>query len=264
MKLYIVPTPIGNLEDFTFRAVKVLQESDAIFCEDTRVTIKLLNSYEIKTKLHSLHEHNEMSRLEMIKNYLDEEKQIVLVSDAGTPCISDPGTKIINQLLKEGYEVTALPGATAFTTALSASGFDTSKFSFYGFFERKQQKAVKQLKTLIGNDQLSVFYESPHRINKTLQLIYETLGDVKVCLGRELTKYYEQYYRGNISQFLETQFKGELVLILDKVPALEKNIVEEVQNLYERGYSQKDIIKMLKDEFNKNDIYREYLKIKNN
>ncbi|MFV0498993.1 MAG: 16S rRNA (cytidine(1402)-2'-O)-methyltransferase [Bacilli bacterium] len=265
--LYLVPTPIGNLEDMTFRAIKVLSQSDCIYCEDTRTSSKLLSHYSIKTKTRSLHEHNEEERISEIKSALDERKMVSIISDAGMPNICDPGFKVIKSLIDENYKVVSLPGANAFISALAASGLDSSCFTFLGFFEKKDARAKEVLRKVSTMNMTVGFYESPHRINKTLCLIKEELGDINIVISREISKKFETIYRGKISEFMDIKFKGEIVLLLEKINfneqlPLEKYIEKELDN----GLSGKTLVKAIaiKTDYSKNKIYNKYLDIINN
>lgn len=217
--LYIVPTPIGNLKDFTFRAVEVLSEVDKILAEDTRVTSKLLSHYHISKPLISYHDHNEHRILEKIIEELKSGIKFAIVSDAGTPLISDPGFLLVRECHKVGIEVVALPGASALTTALSASGLPTDKFHFEGFLPHKKgrSKRWEWLKEYKGS---IVFYESPHRLKKLLQEINDNLGDeTLVCVAKEISKIYESYNLKSVSELLlefkdENKIRGEYVIIL--------------------------------------------------
>ena len=230
-KLYIIPTPIGNLGDITLRAINTLKEVSTILCEDTRMSSKLLNHLEIKGKnLLSYHEHNESKRVKEILELLDSGEDIALISDAGTPLISDPGSVILkalyehNESLEETHKIIPLPGASALTTAISACPFDVSRFSFEGFLPSSGQHRRRVLKKIKEKEieGTMVFYESPHRIKKTLKDIELSLGEKQVFLAREISKMHEQFYLGSPADLilsLESQFqsgdiKGEFVLII--------------------------------------------------
>lgn len=222
-KLYIVPTPIGNLSDITYRAIDHLRSSDIILAEDTRQTKKLLDHYEIQNKMYPFHQHNEHKILAKVIQELKSGKNIALCSDAGTPGISDPGYLLIRECINEGIEVVSLPGATAVITALVASGLPCDKFVFEGFLPHKKGKQTKIL-SFKDEERTLVCYESPHRITKTLVMIQELLGDSrKLVIARELTKKFEEVLRGNasdlISHFEENQPKGEFVLLIGGVNA---------------------------------------------
>jgi len=220
MKLYIVATPIGNLEDISSRALRILKEVDFVLCEDTRVTRVLLNKYEIKTPTISYFQHSGLAKVNQIIDLLKQGKNLALVSDAGTPGISDPGNKLIELVLKElpDLKIEPIPGPCAAIAALSISGLPTDKFVFYGFLPHKKGKE-KILKEIIGNKFTSVFYESTHRILKTLEKLKDLgIGDEQVVVCRELTKKFETVYRGNIDEVLteleNDTVKGEFVVVI--------------------------------------------------
>jgi 16S rRNA (cytidine1402-2'-O)-methyltransferase len=225
-KFYIVATPIGNLEDISFRAVRILSEVDVILCEDTRVTGKLLAHYEIKAKLESYHAQSNEAKEKKILDNIEDGVTYALVSDAGTPTISDPGVKIVYEASKrfgDELDIISIPGATAFVTALAISGFMGNQFTFYGFLPHK--KGRKSLfDEMFQSNRISIFYESPHRLMKTLSFIYENYKDSgrKIFVARELTKMYEEKIKGDIeevySYFEENKgkVKGEFVVIIDK------------------------------------------------
>jgi len=215
-KLYIIATPIGNLGDISIRALEILKEVDLILCEDTRVTKKLLTRYEISKPTVSYHQHSKLTKLRYILEELDKEKSIALVSDAGTPTISDPGARLVAYLSKElpDLKIIPIPGPSALTTALSISGFSANKFIFLGFppNKKKRKKFFQELNDL---KQTIVFYESPHRILKTLNELIDCQREVVVC--RELTKKFETIYRGKIKEIIEqVKPKGEFVVVIDK------------------------------------------------
>lgn len=218
--LYLVPVPIGNLDDITFRALKVLQSADVIACEDTRSTGQLLKHYKIvPKKLISLHEHNEIERGNFIVSASLEGKKIALVSDAGSPCISDPGARLVSFVLSQEITVVPLPGATAFVPALSASGFPTDQFTFLGFPPQKKGRQ-SFLKSALEREETLILYESSHRIVKLLQeLCALDASERKICICRELTKMHEEFLRGTAQECLEIlakrdSQKGEFVVIL--------------------------------------------------
>ncbi len=263
--LYLVPTPIGNMEDITYRAINILKNSDIIYCEDTRVSRKLLDFYQIKSKLTSLHEHNEESKIAEIKANLDNGLKLSVISDAGMPNICDPGFKIVKELVNSNYNVVALPGANAFITALASSGLSTAHFSFYGFFERKESKALELLNILKNTDITAGFYESPNRINKTLKLIESTLGNVNVVIAREISKKFETIYRGPVNEFSNLSFKGEIVLLVECIKSedelsLEELIITEIKN----GNYGKNLVKTISaiSNYRKNEIYDKYIELK--
>lgn len=270
--LYLVPTPIGNLEDVTYRTLNILKEVEVIFCEDTRVTLNLLNYFNIKKKLITLHDHNEDLIKEKIIEYLKTGCNVALVSDRGTPVISDPGYKTVKYLIKEGYNVIGLPGPCAFVPALITSGISSEHFLFYGFLNSNEVKRKKELRQLSNYEYTIVFYEAPHRINKTLNNIYEIFGDREISLSREISKKFESIYHGKIDKLIESneEIKGELVLVVEgnKEDIDISNIsIEESVNLYiKNGHTIMDAIKMVSKERNvpKADVYSEYHKIKKN
>ena len=265
--LYLVPTPIGNMEDMTFRAIRVLGEVEVIFSEDTRVTQNLLNYYDIKKKLISLHDHNEDNAKETVLSYLEKGFSVAIVTDRGTPIISDPGYKTVSYVSKKGYRVVGLPGACAFVPALIMSGIAPQPFTFYGFLDSKVEKKRKELEKLKFVTNTIIFYEAPHRILKTMELILEVFGDREVSLSREISKKYESIYRGTISNLLPSleDIKGEFVVVVSGFKdnmdeEMELSVVEQVDFYIENGVSQMEAIKMVAKESNlkKNDVYREY------
>ena len=217
-QLFIVPTPIGNLQDITFRAIEMLKSVDVILAEDTRVTKKLLTHYQITTPLRAFHQNNEHKALSGVIEELLSGKRIALVSDAGTPGISDPGFLLVREAIKEGIVVETLPGATAFIPALVNSGLPCDKFVFEGFLPHKKGRQTR-LQTLAEEERTIVFYESPHRIEKTLLQLVEFFGKERKCaLSREISKLYEEHLRGTLAEVLkmiqEKPIKGEIVLIV--------------------------------------------------
>src|SRR5690606_4226862 len=202
-KLYVVPTPIGNLDDMTIRAVNILKEVDVIACEDTRQTSKLINHFNIEASLISYHEHNKFERENQLLDLLKQGKSIALVSDAGMPIISDPGAELVRRVREEGFDVIVLPGANAALTALVGSGLAGGSFTFYGFLPRKKSEIIQVLKALSEQEHTLIFYESPHRVKKTLQTMQEVYAsDRKVVLARELTKKFEEYITGTIDELM--------------------------------------------------------------
>ena len=217
--LYLVPTPIGNLEDMTFRAIRMMKEADLIAAEDTRNTKKLCNYFEIETPVTSYHEHNKESSGYKLIEKIREGAKVALVSDAGMPTISDPGTELVAEAIAEGLTVVPLPGANAALTALIASGILPQPFYYYGFLQRGKKDKKKELELLARQTATIVLYESPHRLKETLSLMLDGLGDRKIVLCRELTKKYEEFLRGTISETLawaeEEEVRGEFVLIIE-------------------------------------------------
>ena len=218
-RLYIVATPIGNLKDFTFRAIDTLKEVDFVFAEDTRNSIQLMKHYNIETKIDSYHEHNNVQKIPKIINLLNEGNNIGLISDAGTPTISDPGYKLIRACIDEKIDIVPIPGASAVTTALSASGLPSDSFFFLGFLPHKKgrKKKISFLKSL---DNTIIIFESPHRLLKTLKELHDELGERPIVVARELTKLYEEIARGNFESVIEyfesKKVKGEIVIIIGR------------------------------------------------
>lgn len=265
--LYLISTPIGNLDDMTYRSVKILEEVCAIFSEDTRVTLNLINYLGIKKKLIPLHEHNEDTAKEKVLEYLKRGESVALVTDRGTPIISDPGFKTSEYIIKNGYNVVALPGATAFVPALITSGIAPQPFLYYGFLNSNDNKRKKELEELSDNKCTMIFYEAPHRIMKTLDLMLEVLGDRNISISREITKKFESIYRGKISEVKSIiPEKGEFVIIVDG--SSDNNIDESLSivdavNLYiKAGLPVMDSIKRVAKErgIPKGEVYKEYHK----
>lgn len=218
-KLFLVPTPIGNLEDMTFRAVRILKEVDVILAEDTRTSAKLLSHYEIKNRLVSHHKFNEHKTVEMIAAQIEEGKNVALISDAGTPGISDPGFLLVKTCLEKDIQVECLPGATALIPALVNSGFPTDRFTFEGFLPQKKGRH-KKIKELMTETRTMIFYESPYRLMKTLEQFAEFLGsDRRASVSRELSKMFEENKRGTLAELIEyfgaKAIKGEIVIVLE-------------------------------------------------
>ncbi|MGM0471055.1 MAG: 16S rRNA (cytidine(1402)-2'-O)-methyltransferase [Bacillota bacterium] len=276
-KLYICGTPIGNLEDISLRALRILQEVDYIAAEDTRRTQNLLNHYDIDTSLISYHEHNEEERSKEIIDRLQSGEQIALVSDAGMPGISDPGYKLTSLADQEGIRVVPIPGPTAMTAALVASGLPTDKFIFEGFLPRKDKQRQERLKKLSAETRTIVFYESPYRLKESLEHILEVLGDREIAVWREITKKFEEKVSGTVSEVLEhfrnNQPQGEFTIILDGMDSEELNykeevwkdlsILEHVKLLMDKGVSKKRAIKLVAKERNlpKRDVYKEAIAV---
>lgn len=219
-KLYLVGTPIGNLEDMTYRAIRILQEVDTIAAEDTRNTIKLCNHYEIKTPLMSYHEHNLVVGGEKILDLLAAGKSVALVSDAGMPCISDPGADIATRAIEQGYDVIPVPGANAAITALVASGLTTQPFAFHGFLSRHKKERKLQIERLKSREETIILYEAPHRLKETLKALAEQIEPSrKVVLAREVTKKFEEFLRGTLEEAVlwagEHAIRGEFCLLIE-------------------------------------------------
>ncbi|MEH2186526.1 MAG: 16S rRNA (cytidine(1402)-2'-O)-methyltransferase [Nostoc sp.] len=230
--LYVVGTPIGNLEDITFRAVRILQTVDIIAAEDTRHTGKLLQHFQVKTPQVSYHEHNRTSRIPELLEHLVNDKAIALVSDAGMPGISDPGYELVKACIETGIPVVPIPGASAAITALSAAGLPTDRFVFEGFLPAKTQQRQEHLESLQTESRTLIFYESPHRLRDTLQDLAEVWGsDRQIVLGRELTKLYEEFWRGTIAEaiahYSQREPQGEYTLVVAGIPASQPQLTEE-------------------------------------
>ena len=262
--VYVVPTPIGNLGDMTFRAIEILKNVEVIFSEDTRVTLQLLNHFEIKKKLIHMDDHNEETIKEKVLEYLRNNKSVAIVTDRGTPIISDPGYKTVKYLREKGYNVIALPGATAFVPALVASGISAEHFIFYGFLSSKEKKMYDELEMLKDSEYTLVFYEAPHRIVRTLEAMLKVFGDRNISISREISKLHEMVYVGKISTALETiDVKGEFVIVVeansDKIVD-DTPIVECVDRYIKSGLSSMDAIKRVAKErkIPKGEVYKEY------
>lgn len=218
MKLYVVPTPVGNLEDMTFRAVRVLKEADLILAEDTRTSGFLLKHFEIKTPMHSHHKFNEHKTVESVVQRIKSGQKVALISDAGTPAISDPGFLVVRQCVLNDIEVECLPGATAFVPALVASGLPNDRFCFEGFLPQKKGRQTR-INNLKAESRTMIFYESPFRLAKTLSQLAEVFGNERKCVvAREISKIHEQMHRGTLTElaayFNMNQPKGEIVVIV--------------------------------------------------
>lgn len=272
-KLYIVGTPIGNLEDITLRALRILKEADVIACEDTRTTRKLLSRYGIDKPLLSYHEHNETARAEEIAALLAEGKNVALVTDAGTPCISDPGYRAVRLASERGFDVLPVPGPSAAISALSVSGLPTSGFVFLGFPPRTKKALTDLLARVKDYPETLVFYESPNRVVKALGVMLDTLGDRSVSLGREITKLYEEAIRGSISDVLKrleekSGVKGEVTLVVEgagkKSSAPDAETMDGLLEAYmEEGLSLKDAVRKASEETgaSKSSTYKRALEI---
>jgi 16S rRNA (cytidine1402-2'-O)-methyltransferase len=270
--LYIVATPIGNLEDITLRAVRILKEVDLIAAEDTRHTRNLLNKYEISVPLTSYHDHNKEEKAPVLVAQLLEKKNIAIVSDAGTPGISDPGYFLINLAIDQMIPVVPIPGATAAIAALSISGMPTDSFVFEGFLPSKHGARLKRLLALAKEERTLIFYEAPHKIIKALEEMFEVFGNRRAVVSRELTKIHEETFRGTLSEVLDHvrtgTIKGEFTIIVRgfKREALKQDVdtAEYLKNLMlHRGLSKKDAITATAEELGlpKKDVYKESLKI---
>ena len=262
---YIVPTPIGNIQDMTLRAIEVLKSVDLIACEDTRVTQKLLNHYDIKTKCVSYHKHNERERVEYFLSELGIGKKIALVSDAGTPMICDPGGILLTELMNAGYTITSLPGACAVTTFLSKVPRSGEEFTFIGFIPRGEKQIEQIMQEYLKTN--LVFYDSPERILKTLKIVHSVRGDVKIALGRELSKLFEEVVVDTISNVIEhfkDGIKGEIVCMIYASDDTDRTEMElKIKDLKNKGFKDKDISVILSSllGYNKNDVYKKSLRM---
>ena len=266
--LYLIPTPIGNLEDITIRAVNILKEVDVVFCEDTRVTSLLLKHLDIHKKMVPNHEFNERQNQEKLINYLSKGLNVGLVSDRGTPVISDPGYEMAKIAIENNYNVVALPGPTALIPALISSGLAPSPFTFYGFLNSKEGKRKKELEELKSHKETMIFYEAPHRIEDTLKNILEVLGNRSIAISREITKKYEEIFRGSVEDVIKeiNNIKGEIVIVVDgnkeEINFDNIPVIEHINSYIKQGLSSKDAIKKVSEDrhVKKGDIYNEYHK----
>lgn len=275
--LYLCATPIGNLEDITFRVLRTLKEVDLIAAEDTRNSIKLLNHFEIKTPMTSYHEYNKIEKAYQFVDKLREGKNIALITDAGTPGISDPGEDLVRICYEEGIEVTSLPGAAACITALTMSGLPTRRFAFEAFLPREKKERALVINQLKNETRTIIVYEAPHHLVKTLEELYEALGDRTITICRELTKRYEEKLKMTLSEALryyeDNEPRGEYVLVIDgksfdKIAEEEKKSwenmsLEEHMAVYEnQGIDRKEAMKLVaKDRgVSKRDVYQALLK----
>lgn len=270
-KLYLVATPIGNLDDITLRAIKTLEEVDLIAAEDTRHTLKLLNHLKIKKPLISYYKQTEKNKSNILIDKLIEGKNIALVSDAGTPGISDPGEEIVRKSIENNIKVIPIPGACALINGLICSGLDSKEFTFIGFLPVNQTEKKNKLEEIKNENKTLIFYEAPHKLKGTLQKMLEILGNRKIVLARELTKIHEEYIRGNLDEILQNQEepKGEYVILVE---GNKENIKNEVilnelslESHYEyyknKGFEKKEIIKKIASDrkTNKNEIYQYFI-----
>lgn len=277
-KLYLVPTPIGNLKDITLRALEVLQSVDLIAAEDTRQSLKLLNHFNIKKTLISYHQHNEQGKSNDIVDRLKAGLNIAIVTDAGTPGISDPGSVVVQRCVEEGISFEVLPGATAITTALVYSGLDTTKFLFKGFLPRENKDRKPIIENLMDRQETLIFYEAPHRLLDTLKFLRENLGNRRIAICRELTKLYEEILRMRLDESIEhynnINPRGEYVLVVEgksieeienekKALWEELSIQEHIINYINQGISKKEAIKKVAKDRNlpKSEVYAHSLDI---
>lgn len=264
--LYIVPTPIGNLDDITIRAINILKSVDVIFSEDTRITLNLLNHFEIKKHLVSMYKFNENESSYKMLEYLKNGKNVALVSDRGTPILSDPGNISTKKVIDQGFNVVSLPGATAAIPALTSSGLDASKFLFYGFLSHKKNKRIDELNLIKSLKYTIIFYEAPHRIIEMLNDLLFIFGNRKISISREISKKYEEIYRGFLVDVINELdvTKGEFVIVVegkDEVVDISNlsSIKEEYDDYIKIGINEKDAIKKIAKnrKIPKNEVYRE-------
>ncbi|MBR6232550.1 MAG: 16S rRNA (cytidine(1402)-2'-O)-methyltransferase [Erysipelotrichaceae bacterium] len=265
--LFLVATPIGNLNEVSGRCLDVLRNVSVIACEDTRNSQKLLSHFDIHTRTITYHNFNERQSSKGILSLLEKGEDVALISDAGYPLISDPGYLLVNEVIDAGYKIVTVSGPNAALNALVASGLPTNHYLFYGFLNAKQSQAKKELESLKGFPYTLIFYEAPHRIEKTLKLMYEILGDRKACLARELTKLHEEYHRGTLKELCGLHdLKGEMVVIVEgdtseKEVSME-DLLKEMDLLIEEGQRAKDAAKTVSEKYevSKNQLYQAYLK----
>jgi 16S rRNA (cytidine1402-2'-O)-methyltransferase len=272
-KLYIVSTPIGNLEDITLRALNILKQVDLIACEDTRTTKKLLSRYQILKPLTSYHEHNEIEKAKELLSMLQEGHSIALVTDAGTPGVSDPGYRIVKLASENGVQIFSVPGPSAAVAALSISGLPTSSFTFLGFPPKQKKQLIHYLERLKDYPETLVFYDSPRRVIKTLESMAEVFGERNASLGREITKMYEETLRGTLSEIVTTlksrdNLKGEFTLVIegnsqDKGEFDSETIHDLLLYFKKEGVSLKDAVKQVAVDsgVSKSKIYKKALQI---
>ena len=260
--LYLVATPIGNLKEFSSRAIEIVNECDVVAAEDTRNAYDLLNKFGIKKELYSLREHNEKEASQHVVDLINNGKKVVYMSDAGYPGISDPGNLLVKEMLANDIAVSTISGSSAFINALVASGLSSKHFYFYGFLSPKDNEAKEEINSLKDFRNTLIFYEAPHRIIRTINLLKDGLGNREVCLARELTKINEEYIRGTLdelSQLEEDTLKGEMVIIVDgnkeETMISDDEITARVAYFTKLGLSQKDAINVVSEEFKINKNY---------
>lgn len=268
-KLYLVATPIGNLEDITLRAIRILKEVDVIAAEDTRHSLKLLNHLEISKPLISYHRHNEDIKTNLLIEKLLNGENIALITDAGTPAISDPGEVIVKEAIRNNIEIVPIPGACALINALITSGLDTKEFAFYGFLPLNKKLRANKFEELKKEKKTMIIYEAPHKISNTLADIYKNLGDVNIVLAREITKIHESFIRGKVSEIIDQMkdIKGEMIILIEgndfvEEPQNREMSIEDQYSFYEKkGFSKNEIIKQIaKDNgVKKNEIYMKFV-----
>ncbi|HHT66616.1 MAG TPA: 16S rRNA (cytidine(1402)-2'-O)-methyltransferase [Erysipelotrichaceae bacterium] len=262
--LYLIATPIGNLKEFSFRAIEVIKEMDIIAAEDTRNTRFLLDHFGLKKELFSLREHNEKEASKRLLELIKNGKKVAYMSDAGYPCISDPGYYLVQEMIANNIPVSTISGSSAFINALVASGLDTKHFFFYGFLSKKENEAREEISSFKNFRDTIILYEAPHRIIRTLNLLKEILGNRYGCLARELTKINEEYIRGTLeelSQIEEESLKGEMVLLIEgnkeETKTSDEQLIKRVDYLTNLGLTKKDAISVTAEEY---DINKNYIK----
>lgn len=267
--LYLIATPIGNMEDITYRAIETMKKVEVIFSEDTRVTNQLLKHFDIRKKLIASHQYNEIENKEKLLSYLSQGHDVGLVTDRGTPIISDPGYELARIAIENGYHVIAIPGVTACVSALIVSGLPPQPFTFYGFLNSKSTKRKKELEELKTLKSTLIFYEAPHRLEEMLQDMLQIFGNRHCSISREITKRYEEVYRGTIEEIISEvkDAKGEFVIVVEGAQETSHTydhltIIEHVNLYIKEGYSSKEAIKLVAKErqVNKNEVYMEYHK----
>ena len=269
--LYVISSPIGNLKDITLRALDTIKEVDYLFCEDTRVTSKLLKSYNIEKELDSYHDYSSIDKENKIISLLKDGKNVGIISDCGTPIISDPGFELVKRCKDEGIRVIPIPGASAQVAAITMSALPMKPYLFYGFLDHKESKKIKELETLKEYKFSMVFYESPLRINETIKCMYKVFGDRKCVLSREITKLYEESIDFSLSEYKDfpQDLKGEMVLVVEGAPntmedTKEIDIIDEMNKLINDGFSIKEASKKIASltEKKSSDIYNEFQRSK--
>ena len=268
--LFLVATPIGNLNEVSKRTIDVLNSVSVIACEDTRNSLKLFSHFDIHTRFITYHNFNEEESTKGILKLLEEGNDVALISDAGYPLISDPGYVLVNAVINEGYTVTTISGPNAALNALVSSGMETQHYLYYGFLSPKLSQAKKELESLVSFPYTMIFYEAPHRIEKTLQNCLNVFGDRKAVLARELTKLHETFHRGNLSDLCKlTDLKGEMVLIIEGYKEEKKDVdisilINEINELINNGNKTKQAVNIVaeKYKYSKNVLYNQYLKSK--
>jgi 16S rRNA (cytidine1402-2'-O)-methyltransferase len=262
--LYLIPTPIGNMDDITLRAIETLKKVDVLFTEDTRVARELLRKLNISKKTISSHEYNEQENKRKMVMFLQDNKNVGIITDRGTPIISDPGYALVIEAIKYGFNVVSLPGPTALIPALTSSGLQPYPFTFIGFLSNKSAKRKKELNEYKSLTSTLIFYEAPHRIKETLSDIWKIFGDRNISISREISKKFEEIYRGKISEiFDEIKLKGEFVIVVagaKETNNYDDTIVEQVNSYMKDGLNTMNAIKKVARDrhINKNDVYNEY------